>query len=45
MVDRFGIAAESPIRDTRMYKVEYADGLKTSMTANTIANNLFSQVQ
>ena len=30
--------------DTRMYEVEYADGYKTSMTANAIASNLFSQV-
>ena len=38
------IAAYNPILDTRMYEVEYSDGLKTEMTANTIASNLFSQV-
>ena len=38
------IADENPILDTRMYKVEYYDGYKTAMTANTIASNLFSQV-
>ena len=27
-----------------MYKVEYADGYKTKMVANEIANNLLSQV-
>ena len=37
-------AAENPILDTRMYEVEYANGYKKSMTANTIAINLFSQV-
>ena len=39
-----GIAADNPILDTRMYKVEYAGGYKTSMTANAIASNLFYQV-
>ena len=39
-----GIAADNPILDTRMYEVEYADGYKTSMIANTITSNLFSQV-
>ena len=39
-----GIAAENPILDTRMYKVEYYDGYKTVVTANAIASNLFSQV-
>ena len=39
-----GTAEDNPILDTRMYKVEYADGYKTSMTANAIASNLFSQV-
>ena len=39
-----GIAEDNPILDTRMYEVEYADGYKTAMTANTIASILFSQV-
>ena len=38
-----GIAAENPILYTRMYKVEYANGYKTAMTANAIARNLFYQ--
>ena len=46
--DKYGIsiviAADNPILDTRMYEVEYADGYKTSITANTISRNLFSQV-
>ena len=29
---------------TIMHEVEYADGYKTAMAANTIANNLFAQV-
>ena len=37
------IAADNPILDTRMYEVEYDDGYKTAMTANTIASNLFAQ--
>ena len=39
-----GIAAENPILDTRMYKVEYSDGYKTAMTANAISSNLFAQI-
>ena len=38
-----GIAAENPILDTRMYKVEYAGGYKTVMTSKTIASNLFTK--
>ena len=38
------IAADNSILDTRMYEVEYTDGYKTEMTANTIVSNLFSQV-
>ena len=37
------ITADNSILDTRMYKVEYADGYKAEMTANAIASNLFSQ--
>ena len=36
---QIGIAADNPILDTRMYKVEYFDGYKTVMTANAIASN------
>ena len=39
-----GTANDNPILDTRLYEVEYLDGYKTSLTANTIAENLFSQV-
>ena len=39
-----GTANENPILDTRMYEVEYLDGYKTSLAANTIAENLFAQV-
>ena len=39
-----GTAAENPILDTRMYKVEYADGYRTAMTSNAISSNLFYQV-
>ena len=39
-----GISAENPVLDTRVYKVEYADGYKIAMTAKAIASNLFSQV-
>ena len=37
------IAADNPILDTSMYKVECADGYKTAITANAIANNFSSQ--
>ena len=30
--------------DTRIYEVEYHDGHKSYLTVNTIAKNLFSQV-
>ena len=39
-----GTASENPILDTRIHEVEYADGYKTAMAANAIANNLFVQV-
>ena len=34
---------ENPILDTRVYEVEYADGHKASMAANSIDMNLFAQ--
>ena len=37
-----GITEKNPILDTRMWKVEYDDGYKTPMTANTIESNLFA---
>ena len=39
-----GTLHENPILDTRFYEVEYADGHKASIAANSIAMNLFSQV-
>ena len=39
-----GVAHENPILDTRMYEVEYVDGHKAAMAANSIASNLFAQV-
>jgi hypothetical protein len=40
-----GVAhGNNPILDTRLYEVEYKDGYKAAMAANTIAENLFSQV-
>ena len=39
-----GTANENPILYTRMYEVEYVDRNKTSLTANAIAQNMFSQV-
>ena len=34
----------NPILDTRLYEVEYQDGYKTAMAANTVAENIFAQV-
>jgi hypothetical protein len=34
----------NPILDTRLYEVEYQDGYKTAMSANTVAENIFAQV-
>ena len=39
-----GTSNENPILDTRMYEVKYVDGHKASLTANTIAQNMFAQV-
>ena len=39
-----GTANDNPILDTRVYEVEYADGHKTALAANIIAENLFAQV-
>ena len=40
----FGIASGNPILDKRMYKTEYADGYKTTITGNSIESNVFAQV-
>ena len=39
-----GTANDNPILDSRIYEVEYLDGHKASMAANSIAENLFSQI-
>jgi len=39
-----GVANKNPILDTRLFEVEFADGHISEMTANSIAQNLFAQV-
>ena len=39
-----GMAHDNPLLDSRIYEVEYADGHKASLSANTIATNMFAQV-
>jgi hypothetical protein len=39
-----GKSNNNPILDTRLYEVEYQDGYKAAMSANTVAENLFAQV-
>ena len=39
-----GKAADNPMLDTRKYIVQYLDGTVETLTANTIATNLFAQV-
>ena len=39
-----GTANDNPILDSRLYEVEFQDGYKTSLAANTIAENLFAQI-
>ena len=39
-----GKANDNPILDTRQYEVEFLDGTTEILTANTIADNLLSQV-
>ena len=39
-----GTTNDSPILDLRLYEVEYLDGHKASVAANTIAENLFAQI-
>jgi hypothetical protein len=38
------MAHDNPILDTKMYGVEFQDGHSTPLAANTIAANLFAQV-
>ena len=39
-----GTANDNPLQDTRIYEVEYVDGHKASLSANSIAQNMFAQV-
>jgi hypothetical protein len=39
-----GKANDDPILDTRLYEVEYLDGHKAALSANTIAESLMAQV-
>jgi hypothetical protein len=39
-----GTANDNPILDSRVYEVEFLDGHKEAMAANTIAENMFAQV-
>jgi hypothetical protein len=39
-----GTAHDNPILDTQQYEVEFVDGHKQAMLANTIAENIFAQV-
>ena len=39
-----GVAADNPMLDTRKYVVQYLDGTVETLTANTIATNLFAQI-
>ena len=39
-----GTANDNPLLDTRIYEVEYLDGHKAALAANTIAENMFAQV-
>ena len=39
-----GTAHDNPLLDTRIYEVEYLDGHKAALSANTIATNMFAQV-
>ena len=37
-------SSDKPIFDTRMYEVEYPDGYKASLYANSIAENIFHKL-
>ena len=37
-------ASDNPILDTRMYEFEYADGDKSALSANLMAENIFAQI-
>ena len=37
-------ASENPILDMHMYEVEYVDGKKSALSANLIAENIFTKI-
>ena len=39
-----GTAHDNPLLDSRIYEVEYLDGHKAAISANTIATNMFAQI-
>ena len=39
-----GTVNKNPLLDTRLYEVEYADGHRASLVANTVSINIFAQV-
>lgn len=39
-----GIANDNPILDTRMFEVEFLEGIMVAMLVNTIAENLYAQI-
>ena len=39
-----GTANDNPLLDSRIYEVEYLDGHKAALSANTIATNMFAQI-
>jgi hypothetical protein len=39
-----GMAHENPLLDTREYDVKFMDGYSESLSANLIAQNLYSQI-
>ena len=39
-----GTAHSNPILDTRSYEIEFTDGTRDKVTANTIAENMYAQI-
>ena len=39
-----GTSNDNPLLDSRIYEVEYNDGHKASLSANSIVQNMFAQV-
>ena len=40
-----GKSSDNPILDTRMYKVEYADGKNSALSANLISENMSANIE